>query len=80
VVTRLYARRRNFDELDRGELILFGDPDLVAARLRKLAAMGVTHVMALMNFGALEAERVRQSMTLFAKEVIPRLTATASRP
>ncbi len=80
VVTRLYARRRSFDELDRGELILFGDPDLVAARLRRLADMGVTQVMALMNFGALEPERVRRSMTLFAREVMPRVEATVSRP
>ncbi len=78
VVTRLYARRRSFDELDRGEVILFGDPELVAARLSKLADMGVTHVMALMNFGALEAERVRQSMITFAREVIPRVVATPS--
>jgi|FaiFalFF_MnMetaG_3_1042247.scaffolds.fasta_scaffold01107_8 alkanesulfonate monooxygenase SsuD/methylene tetrahydromethanopterin reductase-like flavin-dependent oxidoreductase (luciferase family) len=80
VVTRLYARRRTFEELDRGEVILFGDPDLVAARIRKLAALGVTHVMALMNFGALEPERVRRSMTLFAREVMPRAAATVSRP
>ena len=79
VVTRLYARQRSFEELDAGELILFGDPDLVAGRLRKLAEMGVTHVMALMNFGALEPERVRQSMSLFAREVMPRVAATPSR-
>jgi len=78
VVTRLYARQRSFDELDSGELILFGDPELVAARLRRLAAMGVTHVMALMNFGALEPERVRRSMTLFAREVMPLVTGMAS--
>jgi len=80
VVTRLYARQRSFEELDQGELILFGDPDLVAGRLRKLAAMGVTHLMALMNFGALEPERVRRSMTLLAQEVMPRVAAAPSLP
>jgi alkanesulfonate monooxygenase SsuD/methylene tetrahydromethanopterin reductase-like flavin-dependent oxidoreductase (luciferase family) len=78
VVTRLYARRRSFEELDRGQVILFGDPDLVADRLQRLREMGVSHVMALMNFGALEPERVRRSMTLFAREVMPRLATTVS--
>ena len=71
VATRLYARRRSFDELDRAGLILFGDPESVTERIRELRSLGVNHLMVLPNFGALPAERVRGSLELFASKVMP---------
>jgi alkanesulfonate monooxygenase SsuD/methylene tetrahydromethanopterin reductase-like flavin-dependent oxidoreductase (luciferase family) len=71
VGSRLYARRRSWDELESAGLSLFGDPELVSERVRALEVLGVNHLLLLMNFGALEPERVRSSMELFAREVMP---------
>lgn len=71
VSTRLYARRRSYDELDSAGLILFGDARQVTERIRTLEAAGVNHLMILANFGGLEAARVRGSMERFAHEVMP---------
>jgi len=71
VNTRLYAKRRSYDELDTAGLILFGDSEQVTARIRELKAVGMNHLMILANFGALEAHRVRASLERFAQEVMP---------
>lgn len=71
VSTRLYAKRRSYDQLDSAGLILFGDAEQVTARIRALEAAGVNHLMLLANFGALEASRVRGSLKRFAHEVMP---------
>ena len=80
IATRLYARRRTLEELDERGLALIGDPDTVAARIASAAQLGMTHVMALCNFGGLEADRVRRAMTLFATEVMPRVEALLAAP
>ncbi len=80
VRTRLYAKQRDYDELERAGLILFGDPDQVSRRIGQLEALGVTHLLILANFGALEAERVRASMERFAKSVMPELAARPAGP
>ncbi len=72
VRTRLYARRRDYDELENAGLILFGDPEKITARIQEYAAMGMTHLLVLTNFGALAASRVRASLERFAREVMPR--------
>ncbi|WP_253772538.1 LLM class flavin-dependent oxidoreductase [Goodfellowiella coeruleoviolacea] len=72
--TRLYHRsHRDYDELDAAELVLFGDADKVEKRIAKLAGLGATHLMALSNFGGLDAKLVRASMTRLAA-----VTATAA--
>ncbi len=75
VRTRLYARQRGYDELHGAGLILFGDPALVIERLQRFADAGMTHVMLLANFGALDPERVRASLERFAREVMPHVTS-----
>ena len=42
-------------------------------RIREYAAMGVTHLACLMNFGAPDLDAVDRSMRLFAERVVPRL-------
>ncbi|HZD02434.1 MAG TPA: LLM class flavin-dependent oxidoreductase [Actinomycetes bacterium] len=80
VRTRLYARQRSYDELEQAGLILFGDPDQVSRRIGHLETLGVTHLLLLVNFGALEAERVRASMERFAKSVMPEFAAGPAGP
>ena len=77
VRTRLYARQRSYEELDQGELILFGDPSRVAERIQKFADAGMTHLLILTNFGALEASRVQESLQRFAHEVMPNFSESS---
>src|SRR5690606_26179041 len=66
VDTRLYARRRSYDELDSAGLALFGHTDRVGERIAQFEQIGVTQIMALANFGALPADLVRASLEQLA--------------
>lgn len=54
------------------ETLAFGSPDTVARHLETMRQMGVGQVLCWMNFGGLPPDRVRRSMELFAREVMPR--------
>ncbi|HEU5319620.1 MAG TPA: LLM class flavin-dependent oxidoreductase, partial [Methylomirabilota bacterium] len=54
------------------ETVAFGAPDTVAAKIDELRRLGVGEVLCWMNFGGLPQARVRRSMELFAREVMPR--------
>jgi alkanesulfonate monooxygenase SsuD/methylene tetrahydromethanopterin reductase-like flavin-dependent oxidoreductase (luciferase family) len=69
----------NWDDLVR-ETVAFGSPDTVARKLAAMRAAGVGHVLCWMNFGGLPQERIRRSMELFAREVMPALRATPPSP
>jgi alkanesulfonate monooxygenase SsuD/methylene tetrahydromethanopterin reductase-like flavin-dependent oxidoreductase (luciferase family) len=60
----------NWDDLVR-ETVAFGSPDTVAAKIQEMRAIGVGQVLCWMSFGGLAQERVRRSMELFAREVMP---------
>jgi len=60
----------NWDDLVR-ETVAFGSPDTVARKIEAMRAAGVGHVLCWMNFGGLPQERIRRSMELFAREVMP---------
>ena len=45
---------------------------LVARHIAEMRDLGVGQVMCWMNFGGLSRDRVRRSMELFAREVMPR--------
>lgn len=70
VGSRLYARKRSWEELEAEGLSIFGDAEHLQARAEALAELGVDHLMLLMNFGALEPERVNASMELVAQVLI----------
>ena len=54
------------------ETLAFGSPDTVARHIEIMRDMGVGQVMCWMNFGGLAQDKVRRSMELFAREVMPR--------
>jgi alkanesulfonate monooxygenase SsuD/methylene tetrahydromethanopterin reductase-like flavin-dependent oxidoreductase (luciferase family) len=54
------------------ETLAFGSPDTVARHIGEMRDLGVGQVMCWMNFGGLPQDRVRRSMELFAREVMPR--------
>jgi alkanesulfonate monooxygenase SsuD/methylene tetrahydromethanopterin reductase-like flavin-dependent oxidoreductase (luciferase family) len=54
------------------ETLAFGSPDTVARHIEQMRQMGVGQLMCWMNFGGLPEDKVRRSMDLFAREVLPR--------
>ncbi|HXH82910.1 MAG TPA: LLM class flavin-dependent oxidoreductase [Candidatus Tectomicrobia bacterium] len=54
------------------ETLAFGSPDTVARHIARMREIGVGQVLCWMNFGGLPHEKVRRSMELFAREVMPR--------
>ena len=54
------------------ETLAFGSPDTVARHIEYMRSIGVGQVLCWMNFGGLSHDRVRRSMELFAREVMPR--------
>jgi alkanesulfonate monooxygenase SsuD/methylene tetrahydromethanopterin reductase-like flavin-dependent oxidoreductase (luciferase family) len=60
----------NWDDLVR-ETVAFGSPDTVARKIQAMRAAGVGHLLCWMNFGGLPQDKIRRSMELFAREVVP---------
>jgi alkanesulfonate monooxygenase SsuD/methylene tetrahydromethanopterin reductase-like flavin-dependent oxidoreductase (luciferase family) len=56
----------------RAETVAFGAPDTVARHIEAMGALGIGQVLCWMNFGGLPQARIRRSMELFAREVMPR--------
>jgi alkanesulfonate monooxygenase SsuD/methylene tetrahydromethanopterin reductase-like flavin-dependent oxidoreductase (luciferase family) len=70
------AMAERLGKIDWNELVrdtlAFGSPDTVAVKLEEMRALGVGQVLCWMSFGGLAQDRVRRSMELFAREVMPR--------
>ena len=71
VRTRLYAKQRPFELLVEKDLVAFGSPEDVARVARRYEDAGLTHFLAITNFGGLEHKKVLRSMELMAKHVLP---------
>jgi len=61
----------DFGLLETFGLAVAGDPEDCRAKLAKYAASGVTHLLCAFGAGAVEGAVVRESMELFAREVVP---------
>jgi alkanesulfonate monooxygenase SsuD/methylene tetrahydromethanopterin reductase-like flavin-dependent oxidoreductase (luciferase family) len=53
------------------ETLAVGSPDTVAGKIAEMRDLGVGEVLCWMNFGGLSQAKVRRSMELFAREVLP---------
>jgi len=73
VDTRLYAKKHVYQDIIANGICLFGSVDSVADKMCQLHEMGIRHVATMHNFGALDPALVERSMTLFAREVMPRV-------
>src|SRR5207237_7850919 len=73
VDTRLYAKKHLYEDIIANGICLFGAVETVAEKMCQLHEMGIRHVATMHNFGALDAALVERSMTLFAREVMPRV-------
>ena len=54
------------------ETLAFGSPETVARHIEHMRGLGVGQVLCWMNFGGLPQSKIRRSMELFAREVMPR--------
>ena len=61
----------NWNDLVR-ETVAFGSPDTVARHIATMRDLGIGQVLCWMNFGGLAQDKIRRSMELFAREVMPR--------
>lgn len=53
------------------DTLIFGSPETVCRHIEKMVEMGVGETMCWMNFGGLPQDKIRRSMELFSKEVMP---------
>ena len=74
VDTRLYAKKHVYEDIIANGICLFGSVEKVADKMCQLYEMGIRHVATMHNFGALDPALVERSMTMFAREVMPRVT------
>ena len=74
--TRAVGNTKTFEQLMQQRLIAVGDPEHVAGILRQVADYGADRVLCLMNFGGIPLSLVLESLTLTAREVMPRLATT----
>ena len=63
----------------RDNVMAIGSPDTVLKKLQALADSGAGQMIAWMDFGGLDNEKVMHSMTLFRNDVVPRLQESAQR-
>jgi alkanesulfonate monooxygenase SsuD/methylene tetrahydromethanopterin reductase-like flavin-dependent oxidoreductase (luciferase family) len=63
--------RVTWEDLVR-ETLAFGSPDTVARHIAYMRELGVGQVLCWMNFGGLPQDKIRRSMELFARDVMPR--------
>jgi alkanesulfonate monooxygenase SsuD/methylene tetrahydromethanopterin reductase-like flavin-dependent oxidoreductase (luciferase family) len=54
------------------ETLAFGSPDSVARHIEYMRSIGVGQIVGWMNLGGLPQDKIRRSMELFAREVMPR--------
>lgn len=68
MIAQIQALR--WDDLLR-DALLIGSPETVRAKVAEIQAAGVGELACWMNFGGLPPDKVRRSMALFAREVMP---------
>ena len=61
-----------FDNIKQQRLALFTTPDDTVAILREYEKTGVTHVIAMVNFGGVPMGDVRRTLELMSKDVLPK--------
>ena len=64
----------SYEDLDKGDCIIFGSPDNCVRRLNRAAAdFGLSYPVFEVNFGGFPHREVIKSLEMFAKDVMPRL-------
>ena len=71
--------KQSYEQVLNSHLTLMGDPDRIIEKMRTVIDMGWRNIMLRMSRGgAMDRAKVRESMKLFAEEVIPAATELAA--
>ena len=65
------SKAPDFDTIKKEKLAAFSDPEEACAIFRDYEKIGVTHIIAMVNFGGVPMAEVRRTMELMSKEVFP---------
>jgi alkanesulfonate monooxygenase SsuD/methylene tetrahydromethanopterin reductase-like flavin-dependent oxidoreductase (luciferase family) len=69
---RRFATEPTFNYQDMtDQVILFGSPEQVAERVEGLRQSGVESLILFVNFGGIDSQKVKDSLELFATDVMP---------
>ena len=69
---RRYGSQSQIDYQSMADnVILFGTPDEISERIESLRKDGVENLILFVNYGGIDSQKVVDSLTLFAKEVMP---------
>ena len=63
-------RDRDYEEMCE-KVVLFGTPDELIEKIQLLSDLGVRKIILFVNYGGIESTKVKKSLELFAKEVMP---------
>jgi alkanesulfonate monooxygenase SsuD/methylene tetrahydromethanopterin reductase-like flavin-dependent oxidoreductase (luciferase family) len=66
-----------WDTLLADRTLAFGSPETVARHIEEMQQLGIGQILCWMNFGGLAQDKIRRSMELFAREVMPHFRETA---
>jgi alkanesulfonate monooxygenase SsuD/methylene tetrahydromethanopterin reductase-like flavin-dependent oxidoreductase (luciferase family) len=70
---RRFAAQAAFNYQDMADrVLLFGTPQQVAERVETLRQAGVASLILFVNYGGIDSQKVKDSLELFATEVMPR--------
>jgi len=74
IVARVMEGAVTFEELDAEDMVIVGDPDKCARKLERYRSIGLDRVLCLMQAGRIPGERVKRSIELFGKHVVPQFS------
>ena len=63
----------DFDNVNKERLAVFSSPERAEEIFREYEAIGVTHVICMVNFGGAPMADVRRTMELISKELMPKM-------
>jgi alkanesulfonate monooxygenase SsuD/methylene tetrahydromethanopterin reductase-like flavin-dependent oxidoreductase (luciferase family) len=61
----------DFDNVGKERLVVFSSPERAVEIFREYQAIGVTHIICMVNFGGAPMTEVRRTLELMSKEVFP---------
>jgi alkanesulfonate monooxygenase SsuD/methylene tetrahydromethanopterin reductase-like flavin-dependent oxidoreductase (luciferase family) len=65
------AKVPDFDNVRKEKLVVFSSPERAVEIFREYQAIGVTHIICMVNFGGAPMPEVRRTLELMSKEVFP---------
>jgi len=63
----------DFDNVGKERLVVFSSPERAVEIFREYQAIGVTHIICMVNFGGAPMSEVRRTMEIMSNEVFPHL-------